>query len=257
MTMNNGYLRTLTILGCGMVLAVGMVVSSFALSRFMIRIRQQQENTISVKGLAERKLLADIGAFECTVGASGETQKEAFEKLNRSYSLLRFALKNAGFKDGELEESAPNCVRVTKSVRVRDLATNRETASEEFSHYRYTRTVRVISPQVDLVHGQSMELPGLVMSGIEIEVGQPAFYVSDLEKYKLELIAEATDSAMQRAQMTAEKCKSRLGRLITARNGIIQITRPASSDISDEGYYDTASREKVMKIVVSATFEAK
>jgi len=254
MNWNNN--RTLLILGGSAILAVGMIASSFALSRFMVRIRQQEENTITTRGLAERKITSDIGALECTVGASGKTQEEGFKKLSRSYTLLKFVLKKAGFKDGELEEGAPDCATVTKPVRTRD-SNNRETFTEEFSHFRYTRTLRIVSRQVDLVHGQSMELANLVLSGVEITVGEPAYYVSDLEQYKLELVAEATDAAMKRARITAEKCDSKVGRLITARNGIIQITRPASSDISDSGYYDTTSREKIMKVVVSATFEAE
>ncbi len=254
MNCNNN--RTLLILGCGSILAVGMIVSSFALSRFMVRIRQQEENTITTKGLAERKIVSDLGALDCTVAASGQTQEEGFKKLTRSYTILTFVLKKAGFKDSELEESAPDCTPVYKTVRTRD-ASNRETSTEVFSHYRYTRTLRIVSRQVDLIHSQSMELANLVLSGVEITVGEPAYYVSDLEQYKLQLVAEATDAAMKRAQVTAEKCNSKVGRLITARNGIIQITRPASSDMSDSGYYDTTSREKIMKVVVSATFEAE
>lgn len=254
--MNSGTNRALAVFGCGAILAIGMVASSLALSRFMIRIRTQEENTITTKGLAERKVLSDVGAVECTVGASGQTQEEGYQKLNKSYIILRTALLKAGFQENELEENAPSYARVTKTVRTRD-ANNRETITEEFSHYRFSRSIRILSRQIDLVHRQSMELTGLVMDGVEIEISQPEFYVSDLEKYKLELIAQATESAMKRAQTTAEKCNSRVGRLITARNGIIQVTRPASSDMSDSGFYDTTSREKIMKIVVSATFEAE
>ncbi len=247
--------RSIAIFGCGIILALAMVASSFALSRFMIRIRQQEENTISAKGLAERKIMSDVGTFGCVISTTGKTQEEAFKALERNYTILKFALQKAGFEAGELEENAPVWEKVYKAIQTRDAA-GRETTTQEFSHFRYTRSLRVVSTQIDLVHQQSMELAKLVLSGIDIDVNQPAFYITDLEKYKLELIAEATDSAMQRARITAEKCNSRLGRLITARNGVIQITRPASSDMSDYGYYDTSSREKVMKIVVSATFEA-
>lgn len=253
--MNANVNRILGIGVVGLVLAGGMVGSALALSRFMIRIQQQQENTISAKGLAERRIQSDIGGFDCRVAVSATTLEEGYKKLTKDYFRLKSRLLKAGFPEDDIHESPLTYHPVYKTIRTRDAGT-REQITEEFSHYRFTRALRVVSGRVDLVHRQSMELPSLILEGVELDLDSPQYYVSDLEKYKLALIAEATDSAMQRARTTAEKCQSRVGRLITARNGVIQVTRVASSEMSDSGYYDTSSREKVMKVVVSATFEA-
>jgi len=45
-----------------------------------------------------------------------------------------------------------------------------------------------------------------------------------------------------------------LGKIISARQGVIQITAPCSDEISDYGAYDTKSLQKIIKIVVTAEF---
>jgi hypothetical protein len=46
-----------------------------------------------------------------------------------------------------------------------------------------------------------------------------------------------------------------LGRLVSARQGIIQITKKNSSDMTDWGVYDTETIDKVVKLVVSLEYE--
>ena len=240
---------------CGVVLAVGLIGSSWALSRFMIRIQNQEENTITVKGLAEMTIISDLASFECTVTISAPTLEEGYKKLEHDYNIMKNHLITAGFKPHELEESALSYRSVYTSVRTVD-ELNRTNYTDVFSHYLFERNIRIVSKDVDLVYFESMALSALMLDGIRIGISVPEYYIVDLEQYKLELIRNATRSAMERAVATAEELDSLVGRLMTARNGIIQITRPASSEISDSGYYDKESRTKIMKIVITATFEA-
>lgn len=245
--MNKTVNRTLTILGCGTILAGGMVGSALVLQKFMIKV--QQENTISVKGLAEKTVESDLGGMNCQVWVAAADLEEGYRKITAAYGKMRLRLTSAGFFDPEIEDGAIAYERVNKIVDGKE--------TQEFSHYRFYRALRVVSKQVDLIERQSKELSTLLGEGIEVRVDQVEYFVSDLEKYKLELITAATRSAMKRAEATAAEFGGSVGRLITARNGVIQITRPASSDMSDYGSYDTSSRTKVIKVVISATFEAQ
>ena len=46
-----------------------------------------------------------------------------------------------------------------------------------------------------------------------------------------------------------------LGRLVSARQGIIQITKMNSSETSDWGVYDTQTIDKVAKLAITLEFE--
>ena len=97
----------------------------------------------------------------------------------------------------------------------------------------------------------------LASEKIDVSVGTPQYFISNPEQYKLELVNSASYSAAQRAKTAAAHSGSALGPLMEARQGVIQITAPASSDTSDEGMYDTRSVQKVIRMVMTMKFSLK
>ena len=73
----------------------------------------------------------------------------------------------------------------------------------------------------------------------------------------MELLAEATKNATARANVLAENSKGTVGVLISASQGIFQITAPASSDISSYGEYDKSTIMKEVKAVVTLEFRVE
>ena len=85
----------------------------------------------------------------------------------------------------------------------------------------------------------------------------PRYFISNPEQYKLELVNAASASAAQRARTAAHHSGSELGPLMEARQGVIQITAPASTDTSDDGIYNTNSVQKVIRLVMTMKFALK
>jgi len=85
-------------------------------------------------------------------------------------------------------------------------------------------------------------------------IGGREFYVSTLPVTKLELLVKATDDAYRRAVVLAENSRGRVGALISARQGVLQITARYSTDTSGYGVYDTATIEKTAKAVVTLEY---
>ncbi len=243
--MNKTLGKTLTILGCGVFLAGGLVGSAAILSRFMVKI--QKENTISVKGVAERQVIADLAAFRCTVSVKSEKLADGYRKLNADFEKLLERLRLAGFSSDELVDDAMSHVTINKIVDGKDTG--------EFSHYLFYRSIQVRSRKVSKIQEESLRLHALLTEGIAIEVSSPSYFITNPEQYKLDLITAATAAAVNRANTIARECGGKVGKLITARQGVIQITRPASNDTSDYGVYDTTSPDKVIRIVVSLDVE--
>lgn len=240
-------MKFIAVAASALLVAGGMVSSAVVLSKFMVKI--QRENTISVKGLSERSIESDMASFECRITSRGATVKEGYEALGRDVETVLKHLKSMGFADSEIEQQGISYQAVTQPKVVAGQVIY------EFSHYSFSRDLRVLTNKLDTVQKKLQDLNGLLTKGIVIKVESPEFYVTDLEQYKLRLITEATASAVERARATAEQLGGKVGKIIMARNGVIQITRPASSDSSDYGYFDTTSRTKVMKVVVAIDFE--
>lgn len=246
----NSLLFTLTL--CTLIAAAGVVGAAWSLNRFMLKVQRTTENAVTVKGVATKEVRSDIGVFTCSVNCKAQTIPEGYKKINDMIAKLDAKLKDLGFSAAEIEDRSINYNRYTRTIRTRE--NGRETTREEFSHFGFSYFCRVRSTKVDLIETATLKLYALAAEGWEISASNPEYTISNPELYKLELVDAASRAACQRAASVAESCGSRLGALLTARQGVIQITRPGDSSSSDGGYYDTRSINKVIRMVVTMTF---
>ena len=98
------------------------------------------------------------------------------------------------------------------------------------------------------------KLYDLNQEGIRINLRGPDFYVSHLDEVKLELVRQATENGKQRATLMAQSSDEKLGTLVSAKQGVIQITKKNSSETSSWGIYDTETIDKVVKLVVTLEY---
>lgn len=238
---------------CGtLAVTIGIVASAWLLSRFMLRIQHSTEKHISVKGVAERTVRSDLGSFVCSVSVRADTVEEGYAALNSAADALRAKLDEIGFRTDEREDENINYRKLFRTERIQE--NGKLTTRDVFDGYSFTYSLRIRTTRVDVIAENHLKLFALAKGKIAVEVSTPEYFISSPEQYKLALVDEASASASRRAGVVAEKCGSTLGELLTARQGVIQITRPASNDTSDYGVYDTSSIEKVMRLVVTLDF---
>lgn len=92
---------------------------------------------------------------------------------------------------------------------------------------------------------------GLLKSGVPIFPEEARYYYTGLESLKMRLLEAAAQNARERAEKLVSGSGSKLGAVVSASQGIFQITRPLSNETSDWGMYDTSSFEKDVKCVVT------
>ena len=234
-------------------ITVGMTISAFLLSRFMLKIQHATERSIKVKGVAEKLITSDLAAFTCSVSIKAPTQAEGYATLEKAAKLLSHKLDQLGFTENMREDKDISCNTMTRTVKT--IIKGKETINTYFDHYRLTYSLRVRTGNVHLVAKNIFKIYDLAAKKLEVTVSTPQYYISNPEQYKLELVDQATASAAERARTAAGKSGSKLGALMTARQGVIQITSPASNDTSDYGVYNTSSLQKVMRLVMTLEFE--
>jgi hypothetical protein len=233
------------------IFAGGMIVSSYVLSRFFLKVQHenQLESKLSVKGYAEKQIKSDIGVFTVTANVQCQDLASGYNKLKIDTGKVRDKIKECGFADSEINL---NNIRVNKIfVKVNGKETN------ELQHYILSQLLTVRSANIELVSSKHKELFSLLAQGIEVMVEPPLFFIGNLEKYKQELISGATINATERASIMTRNCGAKIVRLLSARQGVIQITAPDSANNSDYGIFDTESPQKVIKVVVSLDFLIK
>lgn len=233
-------------LALGLSLAVGMVVSAWLLGG-TIRELKLADDTITVKGYAEVGVTADTGVWRGKLVARGLTLEDAYRELE--LGVQRF-LEFAGEQglDVTLIEVQPANSFVNHPVINGQMQTGQIESYTLERHFSYT------SSEVVRIGEIARASADLLRRGVDIQTWQPEYYVSAIEEVKLDLLAQATSNARERAARLAESSGVKVGRLRSARQGVFQITPPNSIDVSDYGMYDTQTIDKSAKAVVTATY---
>jgi len=230
------------------VLACGMIFSSALLSKLFIRIRHEQ--TISVKGYAEKDLVSDIGKFSCSYSSRGANLNKAYAGLQKSKNLTIEYLERKGFPDADISVETIRISRLyeqdAKGYKI-----------NEIEYYDVSQSIYVTSQNVVLVREVSRNITELIKEGIDISASPPQFYVSALESTKVELLAQATADGYHRAETLAQNSRGKVGALISARQGVFQVTARNSTQTSGYGVYDTSTIEKTLKAVVTLEYAIK
>lgn len=228
-----------------LILAAGMILSASMLSKLFLRVRHEQ--AITVKGYAETGVTSDIGKFTSTCTARGNTLKDAYDKLQASRKATLAFLKQMGLMEHETVLGTIETQKISK----RD-AQGKET--NEIEYYDVSQEITATSTNVVLIRDTAMRITELIREGVDIRASAPRFMSSDLKDTKLRLLAEATEDGYRRALALAEGSKGNVGALISAQQGVFQITEQHSTDTSGYGEYDTSTIEKTAKAVVTLEY---
>jgi len=114
--------------------------------------------------------------------------------------------------------------------------------------------MEVRSGDVDKIAVIAREATELINQGILIESNAPQYYNTKIGDLKIEMLGEAAKDAKTRAEQIANSTGNSIGAVRSAKMGVLQITPPDSTEVSDSGMYDTSSIEKDMTAVVNISF---
>jgi len=230
------------------ILASGLLGAGYLVSRMLIQL--EKDNELVVKGYAEAKVKSDRSVLVIETSVSGKTLKDCHERLNHASEHLQAMISKIGFTEEELSIEMPRM----EKVLAKDAKGN---ATSRVEYYDLNQNHVIRTSRVELISKALPQIKELLSEGLEINIHQPDFFISDLEKYKLSLIAQATENARQRAVALASGSGGKIDKLLAARQGVFQITAPDSEDISDSGIYDTKSLVKNVKLVVTLKFRLR
>ena len=205
-----------SILYAAIILAAGIITLGFSLKSGIESIASK-DRYVTVKGLAEREVLADRVVLPMPYKCVGNDLQSIYTELEGyKFKIVEF-LKSYGLTDEEIIVSAPN-------------VTDREALSyrPDNMKYRYqaNATVTVISDKVDKVLELMSNQGDLIKKGVVVGEEysyQVRFEFTGLNDLKPEMIEEATKNARAVAQKFADDSESRLGGIRQANQGQFSI----------------------------------
>jgi hypothetical protein len=215
--MNNRSVSASAVLGIS--LGLGIVIGGYFIGDAVYKIRSS-ERYVTVKGLAERIVGADLAIWPITFQETGNDLSKLQRKVDLNRKLIREFLVTTGFDSAELSELPP---------QITDFQADRYAHDKVKREYRYMAqaTLTLRTSKVSLVKqamGRSGELvsKGIVMVAEEY-YRSTGFLFTGLNKIKPEMIAEATKNARKAAEQFAKDSGSKVGTIRKAQQGLFSI----------------------------------
>ena len=203
----------------GLILSCGIIIAGYAIGNGISKIRKF-DRYVSVKGLAEREVNADLVVWPISFDETGNDLNELQKRIDSKREIIVNFLLDAGFKQTEISHSAPE-------IRDNQATINYETRAD--ARYRYTaRTIVLLrSEKVEKVK-QTMEKSGiLVGKGIVLTAenweNRTEFLFTGLNNIKPAMIEEATINARSVAEKFAKDSNSKLGKIRNATQGLFSV----------------------------------
>jgi|688.fasta_scaffold263531_2 hypothetical protein len=129
---------------------------------------------------------------------------------------------------------------------------------KESKGFKATQVVSVSSTNAAVIEKVSREITNLLEQGVNVTSFDPSYYYTHLGELKLEMLSEAAKDARARAEnILSSAGNTRVGKLVYADMGIININAANSTETSTEGNNDTSSRDKDIITIVHAEFEVE
>ena len=248
MTENKRFSNAIIVLG--LLLAIGMASAAFILGVQAKRAVTGQQS-ITVKGLAEKPIKADSAEWSVTVGVVGATQSDALNAVAQERKVVEDFLLKQGFTAQnwaiDVESIAPHY----EEVFIKD--TPRQ-VQKGFDAYQ---NVRVTSQDLTKITAANKAFLQLRADNHPVSAQPPQFLVSNLEAIKMSLIADATKNARARATEFVKQDGVKVGVMKSANQGAFYILPVGGADNSDDSYggvYDKSTIDKTARVVVTIVY---
>lgn len=233
----------------GLTLGLAIIGGSYIVGHTVKEIHLANR-TIDVKGYAELDVVSDLGKWTFTIKSRATTLEDAHKKLKNDKKVLLNYLAEMGISDESIEFSAAYTNELMKNVT----AQNYSYQTNEVEFYEARQLITVQNSDVYKIKEAAEKSGSLAEKGISLEGAFVEFYCTKIADIKTDLLGEATQNAVLRAEQLAKYANSKVGRLQSARQGVFQITPEYSTDVSDYGVSDTSSIRKKAKSVATVSF---
>lgn len=197
-------------------LALALAFMAVSIKTGLLQFRDA-DRVVSVKGLAERTLEADLALWPINFTVLGDGLDKLQSDIETQQDLIRSFLLLKGFAENELQLSMP---------KITDQHANLYGSNMPPQRYRAEVTVLVRTGNIEQVRSGMQSVGELVKSGVALTQSyehQPRFIFTQLNAIKPEMIAEATREARAAADQFARDAGAEVGSIRRASQGYFSI----------------------------------
>jgi hypothetical protein len=224
------------LLASSAILAFGMIAGGYLLGDGLTRAHEA-DRAVTVRGLAERDVSADLATWTLSYSATTTNLASAQADVDRDTGAIREFFRQVGFPADALQPTGVNVSQYTSNGVPRFTVRQRMTLRSK----DIKRAQEAVRRQFELVR-----------RGVMLEEGSGMSYTfTKLNDIKPEMVAEATRDARAAAEQFAKDSGASVGAIKSATQGYFSI-KARDGDSDDWGVSDTPYKK--VRVVTTIDF---
>lgn len=200
-----------------LILGVSTIIAASLLGDGLTNLRTG-DRFVTVKGVAEREVQADLALWPIRFVATGNTLAEARDRARASLDSIQAFLKLQAIDAANVE---------LLKLDVTDTRATPYPGADSPQKFIINQTLMVRSEDIARIRQAAQNVGDLVDSGVVLSSDYgpsgPTYLFNGLNDIKPAMIAQATASARKAAEQFAQDAEAELGGLRRANQGVFQI----------------------------------
>ncbi|HEY0163920.1 MAG TPA: SIMPL domain-containing protein [Sphingomicrobium sp.] len=228
-------------LGAVAIFSMGLTTSGYVLGDGLRRAKMA-ERTVSVRGVSERDVTADLATWTVSFLDEGTTLAPVQASVDQKSRAVRAFFARAGFAPEEISDTAISA----SSAYDRDRKEDRVSVS---------RSIQLRSRDATKVRAAYARQSELIRDGVPLSGSSVNYVFTRLNALKPEMIAEANRNARRSAEQFARDSGAEVGRIKTASQGYFSVGARDGDTCEDCGSSGSGSPFQKVRVVTTIDYD--
>lgn len=241
-------------------MSFGLIISAALISNAMNKANKD-ENRITVKGVAERRIKADKALINIVISDKNENLDELKKNISEKEKLATDLIKNLKIDSNDYSignlRIQPNYIEASSNVKQQTTAISTPIMQNaKISDYEGVETISIVTKDIDKVEEFFQKLLELKLQSNNIQINEPEFFITNIERYKKDMVVDASRNAEIRAIEMLKVNNNEIGGLKNISQGQFEILED-TEDVRKINENEANQIYKKMRVVVTATYLIK
>ena len=242
------------------ILSFGLIISAALISNAMNKANKD-ENRITVKGVADRRIKADKALINIVISDKNENLDELKKNISEKEKLATDLIKNLKIDSNDYSignlRIQPNYIEASSNVKQQTTAISTPIMQNaKISDYEGVETISIVTKDIDKVEEFFQKLLELKLQSNNIQINEPEFFITNIERYKKDMVVDASRNAEIRAIEMLKVNNNEIGGLKNISQGQFEILED-TEDVRKINENEANQIYKKMRVVVTATYLIK
>ena len=226
---------------------MGLTTSGYALGDGFRRYKLAEQRTVTVRGVSERNVTADLATWSISFSHEGNELGSVQQSVDQQARAVRAFFQRAGFRPGEITDS-----NVSLSRKQPTDSDGNPVGPEELT---VSRSLQLRTNDVTKARAAYAGQAALLRDGVELSASSVSYTFTKLNELKPDMIGEATQNARRSAEQFAHDSGASVGRIKTASQGYFSVGARDGEDCDDCGSAGGSSPFQKVRVVTTIDYD--